>query len=119
MSTQAVSWPGKSGNKYTFNVYQMSGEWNALPGLYIFSKELTPGYWKALYVGETGSFKTRITRTHDEWPKAVALGATHVHAMVNHSGDSGRKQIESDLILQLQPPLNQKVSFGLNPFLSR
>jgi len=119
MSNLAVNWPGNSGTTYTFDVYEMSTDWNDVPGIYIFAKEIQSGSWKAIYVGETGSFKTRMTTSHGEWLNALLEGVTHVHAMVDHSGSNGRLAIEDDLILSLRPPLNQKLSSGLSSLFSR
>lgn len=108
LATNKCNWPGKSGKTYSFDIYQMAGNWNPVPGVYIFAKRSSPTQWTALYVGEAGSFKTRLTPSHEEWPKAIKLGATHVHALAVVELESVRKTAEKDLIQQLNPPLNQK-----------
>jgi len=118
MKISACNWQGNSGTTYSFDIYSMFGDWNDVPGNYIFAKETSTGHWSALYTGEAGSFKTRLTPSHEEWDWAVKLGATHVHARVNHSGKSARLAVEKDLILSLRPPLNQKGKPRLHPSFS-
>ena len=117
MNNQNVNWPGKSG-VYTFEVLKMDGNWNVIPGIYIFAKEVSLGAWKALYVGEAVSFKNRLTVSHEKWSSAVLMGATHVHALIVQGSEIERKRIESDLILALDPPLNRKLSVDLHTLLS-
>ena len=121
MNILTCNWPGNSRQTYTFGIYEMSGNWNEVPGIYIFAKEgrLGTGKWIAQYVGEAENFKNRLTDNHEKWFNAVLLGTTHIHAMINHSGTIARRAIESDLILSLNPPLNQKLSLGIDSLLSR
>ncbi len=119
MTVATCNWPGISGRTYTYGIYKMEGNWNSVSGNYIFAKETSPGMWKALYVGETGNFSTRLTPNHEEWSQALQLGATHIHANTNHSGKIARLQQETDLISSLNPPLNQKVSLKQDPLFSR
>ena len=91
---------------YEFQICDPNLPWHDVPGLYIFAKRGTPGYWNALYVGRTESFRDRLTG-HERWTEAVALGATHVHAMVEYSGLQ-RIDVESRLIATFRPPLNRE-----------
>ena len=118
MNNPIVKWPGRS-REYSFEVLTMNSTWNTVPGVYIFCKETSPGRWAALYVGEASNFDTRLTINHEKWSMAMNRGATHVHACVVNGGELARKTIESDLILSLDPPLNQKLSVGLRPLQSR
>lgn len=119
MNVPTCNWPGASRATYTYGIYKMDGDWNLVPGNYIFAKETSPGVWEALYVGQTESFRARITPNHEEWERAIRLGATHIHARVNQAGKTARLEEESDLIRSLNPPLNQKVSLGPNPLFAR
>ena len=89
-----------------FHVYDAGiTAWNGVPGLYIFAAEDSARrVWRAPYVGETHSFEERIP-THEKWPEARQLGATHVHARVEQDGVL-RTALEHQLIQAFQPPLN-------------
>jgi len=94
---------------WEFGVYEHDDpNWRATPGLYVFA---APGLgypetrsWHPVYVGQTSNFASRIP-THENWPEAVAWGATHVHARVEHREDI-RAEMERRLVQELQPPLN-------------
>lgn len=97
-----VNWSG-----YTFKVYYPNTEWNDVAGIYIFTGLNTKNLWVALYIGQTNSFANRLP-SHERWPEAVRLGATHIHAMaVARQGD--RDIIESRLIQDFQPPMNDQL----------
>lgn len=89
-----------------FHVYDARATaWNGVPGLYIFAGEdSAQRVWRALYVGQTHSFEERIP-THERWPEARQLGATHVHARVEQDAVL-RTALERQLIQAFQPPLN-------------
>ena len=98
-----VKWLG-----YEFEIYYHDGNWNEVAGLYIFAGERldqqgTP-QWRAFYVGQTQSFGKRLP-THENWPGAALLGATHVHALVEPEAKK-RALIEKALIDSYHPPLN-------------
>ena len=89
---------------YGFEVYEYSGNWNAVGGIYIFAGQDGAGGWQAYYVGQTNSFATRIPN-HENWLEATGYGATHVHALVEGNA-LRRSAIEEQLIAQLNPPIN-------------
>ena len=92
-----------------FTVHQLTDDWRAVPGLYVFAGLVKDSQgtllWRALYVGRTQDFSTRIP-THEKWSAAKRLGATHVHARVEPNSYL-RVQLEADLIEYYQPPLNE------------
>ena len=76
-----------SGNQFLYYP-KNTVEWPDESGVYVFAKAVysTPGSmlaespeWEALYIGETGSFSTRLTPNHEQWSSAEALGFTHIH----------------------------------------
>ena len=77
---------------------------NSVAGLYIFSYQVANGSWKALYVGQTDDFSSRLP-SHPRLGEAVRTGATHIHA-VSVPAQSNRDLWEAQLIQYLQPPLN-------------
>ena len=98
-----VSWLGDD-----FTVYSRDDDWHEVAGLYIFAglstnHQGTPE-WHPLYIGQCKSFAGYIS-THRKWPEAAQLGATRVHARVEH-GILARREFEAELIRAYQPPLN-------------
>ena len=103
MST--CSWPYGSGLTLEFTMYSKNGEWNKVAGLYIFAYN-DGQYWRALYVGQTDDFSSRIPN-HEKWDLAVQRGATHIHAVVVPLA-ARRDTLEQLLIAHLQPPMNEQ-----------
>ena len=91
-------------NGYDFQILDARGNWNEVGGLYIFAYTQSPDLWNALYIGQTGSFRTRLPN-HPYWPEAVRLGATLIHAKVVPD-EAQRIVIERQLIETYQPPMN-------------
>ena len=93
---------------YEFTVYERNTNWNNVGGIYIFTGLNLQNLWVAYYIGETGSFSTRIP-SHERWFQAVQLGATHVHAR-GESLEASRVAVEIELIQNFDPPLNKQYS---------
>jgi excinuclease UvrABC nuclease subunit len=90
-----------------FEVCIFNGLWRDVGGVYIFTG-LDPqhGWWEPFYVGETGSFRSRMLQHRtDKWIEAVRLGATHVHAL-EVPQEALRLNMERELIDAYNPPLN-------------
>jgi len=102
MST--CNWPLGNGQTLEFGIYNKETQWNKVAGLYIFAEPLGNGRWRALYVGQTDDFSSRIPN-HEQWDAALRLGATHVHAKVVPL-KANRDTWERLLIEYHQPPLN-------------
>ena len=92
---QKVNWPGKSGRKYQFSVFDMV--WEPAPnqdGNYIFAK-IVNGAWTAVYIGQ-GDLKDR--RSHHLRESCVTKhGATHYLCHLNPNREA-RLSEESDLL---------------------
>ena len=83
MASTVVRWLS-----HEFTVYEHSADWNEVPGLYIFAELLSGAEeWIAHYIGQTDSLRTRLP-THEDWPVAEQLGATHVHVNGRAGGDA-------------------------------
>ena len=89
---------------HEFSVHQHGDNWNAVPGLYIFTGVNREQKWYPLYVGQAVSLAERIPN-HERWQEAQRLGATHVHAMVVKEA-AMRDAIEKQLCSSFQPCLN-------------
>lgn len=95
MANQKKYWPGASGRKYEFEIFELDVKFSKdVVGNYIFTKR-TPFGWDALYIGE-GILQDRI---HDDVhrPCAIEKGATHIHAHLNKC-EQNRKDEEEDLL---------------------
>ncbi len=103
-----LSYPGKSGQLYTFEAYPIGIDFKPISGVYIFCREVATSEWEALYVGEAQSFHDRLytgLSGHDGFKRASRVGATHVAAMpVN--GKTNRLRVETDLRHGLNPQCN-------------
>ena len=94
MATQRrprVRWQGDSGEYYRYTAYSPNTRWKDEPGNYIFARQEEDGGWTAIYIGEagsgeTGSLKTRLTRSHEKLPCAREYDFTHIHAHINNGG---------------------------------
>ena len=102
-----ISWRGQSGADYTYWVYPIGTSFKEEAGNYIFAKETRPGSWTACYIGQTANLNQRL-ENHEKEDCAKRDGATHIHAHLNSSGESARKDEEKDLILRWAPPCNEQ-----------
>ena len=93
------------GLKFEIHEYEPLSNWREVPVVYIFAGRDAEEGWTALYIGETGNVRERLAG-HDEWPKAVSLGATHVHALLAPASAQSRRDLERELRLEYNPPLN-------------
>ena len=92
------------GNKYVFEVYPKGTDFNAVPGVYVFTMRGSSGNHTILYIGETQSFKDRpLGWGHEKWGEATRRGLTHVCVMLT----ANRAAIQNRLIAAYSPPLNK------------
>lgn len=105
-----VSWSGKSGLSYLFEVYPIGQQFNPVSGVYVFCKSVGVGLYEALYVGEAQSFVDRLNtglKNHDGYKRAATVGANLVGVMLA-DGDSNRLSIETDLRHGIDPVCNRQ-----------
>lgn len=95
MATETVIWPGASGTKYKYWVYELPANLKAMDGNYIYCKRNARG-WEAIYIGE-GNLKDRSGGNHHRSDCIDRKGATHIHAHLQ-VGPKARKAEESDLL---------------------
>jgi hypothetical protein len=98
-------WPLGNGQTLTFHVYDSNDKWLKAAGLYIFAYLAKDGLWRALYVGQTDDFSSRLP-SHERLDEAIQHGATHIHA-VQVPLAANRDEWERLLISHLQPQLNE------------
>jgi excinuclease UvrABC nuclease subunit len=90
---------GASGTNYTFTIYPLNTQFNAVGGVYLILKQNT-----VLYVGQTGDLLRRFDAHHKE-PCWLRHQADRM-AVTGVSGERERLQIESDLIKAYNPACN-------------
>ncbi len=98
---------GSSSRAYDYELYHFdSTNWNAAPVNYLFAAPVN-GEWFIPYAGETDDARCRFSN-HERWNEAVQRwGATHIFVHVAPN-EAARKAEERDLILSLDPPMNEK-----------
>ncbi len=102
--TPTIDWAGKSGKTYRYWIHPISTSFKAVAGNYIFAKETQPGYWKPIYIGQTGDLSERFDN-HHAMPCIKRNGATHIHAHTQ-SDKQTRLDEETDLVAKLNPSCN-------------
>ncbi len=106
MSQEQV-WEGNLGN-YTYSVYEISQQFRAVAGNYIFCKWEPPGAWRPIYIGETGDLRDRLNdRIHHRQRCINTAGATHIHTHVNQDAQA-RLDEETDLRRRFDPVCNRQ-----------
>jgi hypothetical protein len=106
-----VVWSGQSTRRYEFQLHPIGAAYFDKPGVYIFCKAFADGKWYAVYVGETDSFKQRLTDNlygHHRWQCIQAAGATHICTLHVTGSVLSRMSIETDLRASLNPPCNRQ-----------
>ena len=93
--TPTVVWGGRSGQKYTYYVYEIGTNLKAAGGNYIFAK-VVGGVWVPVYIGQTSDLSTRFDN-HHKMPCIRRNGATHIHAHLN-ALERDRLAEEADLL---------------------
>ena len=106
MST-SVTFKGKSGKSYEYQVFALWPSLKDEPGNYAFAKDdgstITP-----LYFGETGSLKGRVNENHERWACAKRNGANVVCAHLSSADADVRRAEEKDLIDNYDPACNRQ-----------
>ena len=105
-------WTGSSGTVYQFQLDAIGSiSYYAIPGVYIFSRDLGGGRHAAIYVGETDSLFRRLgseLRAHHALAAIRLRGATHINTLRADGDRSYRLYVETDLRKGLNPPCNQQ-----------
>ena len=67
---------GSSGSLYAFTVYPITQKFNAVGGVYLFTKEHPTNYHTYVYLGITGDLSTRFDNHHKE--KEIKTAVQHI-----------------------------------------
>ena len=98
-------WTGQSGQKYRYTVYMFGTAFGPGPANYVFAREIGPGQYQPLYVGQTDDLS-------EPFDDAIALDClkqnrvTHIHVRHADSREEIRRAERSDLISIVDPPCN-------------
>ena len=103
--TKSMNWTGKSGHQYRYVIYPIGTSFKAVPGNYIFAREVSPDRYPPIYIGETEDLSERFD-SHHKMPCIRREGATHIHVHQNNSGQAARRVEERDLVARWNPPCN-------------
>lgn len=107
-----IEFQGASGQKHKFQVYTLGTKtFNSVGGgVYIFTKQAQnrngETRYYPLYIGQTNSFKDRLTTSHERWPCAVQNEVNCLCVLVEENTFS-RKAIELDLLSRYNTPCNR------------
>lgn len=105
-----VTFKGKSGSSYDFEIYPIGQAFNSVGAVYVILKyELNPGgageYWyRHVYVGETGDLSTRFD-SHHKQDCFDSHGANRIGVHVDNS-EKSRMAKEADILAGGQWPCN-------------
>ena len=105
MADSDTWWEGQSGKEYQYWIHPIGTSFNDEPGNYIYAKEVEPGSWRPLYIGQTSSLSDRLA-DHEKEACATRNGATRVHVHTNRGGEARRTAEEADLIAKWTPVCN-------------
>jgi len=110
-----VTWTGKSGKNYKFELHPLDTEFKPVSGVYVFARPIGRTSAEALYVGQTQSFYDRLNagiHDNDGFERASRAGATHIGVMrVGYPTE--RLRIETDLRHGLCPRCNTQPANSL------
>lgn len=103
LNMPTVGWAGISGVEYHYWIYPIGVSLAAGAGNYIYAREIRPGVWIPIYIGETGNLAERRLGAHHRRDCILGCGATHIHVHPN-AGYRARLSEETDLRTQWNPP---------------
>ena len=101
----AISWPGLSGRKYIYWIYEIGTVFDPAPGNFIFMKEVEPYTWEPVYIGQTSDLHELAL---DEYTRPCIHfhGATHISVHESSEFEQARRTEVSDLIKNYSPVCN-------------
>ena len=98
-----VIFKGASGRLHRFHAHRPDAVFPDKPAVYCFARANGRG-WSPLFLSRTGNLEKRLA-THEQWPDAQRLGATHILVLERDERDA-REFVEADLLESLKPLLN-------------
>jgi len=108
MSEGTILWTGASGKQYKYWINEIGDSFKDDPGNYIYAREISPGRWIPIYIGETDSLKDRLSSSHEKLSCVKRHEGTHIHAHTSSSSEDVRRAEEADLIEKWDPSCNKE-----------
>ena len=106
-SLGTITWLGKSGKSYKYEIWSLSEIHKAVPANYIFVKETEADRYQPIYIGQTGDISERFDN-HHKMSCIRKNGATHLCSHGSSSDEKERKAEESDLLGKWNTPCNDQ-----------
>lgn len=111
-NTATLSLKGKSGNEFTFYIYELGTTFKKVGGIYVFTKRTqnSDGTWShtVLYIGKTEDLSTRFNNHHKE-SCYMNKGANRL-CVRQVDTESERERIEKDMIQFYNPSCNDQLT---------
>jgi hypothetical protein len=96
---------GESGRLHRFTAHRPDADFPDTPAVYCFARPGPGGRgWTPLFLSRTANLSKRLA-SHEQWPEALLLGATHVLVHQRDERDV-REFVEADLAPVLRPIMN-------------
>lgn len=100
-----VIFRGASGRLHRFHAHRPSETFAVAAAVYCFARPGPGGRgWTPLFLSRTANLSKRLA-SHEQWPQAQLLGATHVLVHQRDERDA-REFVEADLAMALKPVMN-------------
>jgi len=100
-----VKFTGASAKEYSFDFYNLGGNWNEIAGVYLmarYDEEKNKVY--PIYIGETDNLKNRLFNHHKQ--SCFDKNNANVLGWIGETIEKNRLAIEEDLKNGLKPPCN-------------
>ncbi|MES1197104.1 MAG: hypothetical protein ABUL55_00630 [Pseudomonadota bacterium] len=96
---------GESGRLHRFTAHRPDEVFAETAAVYCFARPGPGGRgWTPLFLSRTANLAKRLP-THEQWPEAQLLGATHILIHQRDERDA-REMVEADLSKALRPVMN-------------
>lgn len=96
---------GSSGRLHRFIAHRPNEMFSEVSAVYCFARPGPNGRgWTPLFMSRTANLSKRLA-SHEQWPEAQLLGATHVLVLQRDERDA-REFVEADLVAALKPVMN-------------
>lgn len=96
---------GESGRLHRFTAHRPDETFPESAAVYCFARPGPGGRgWTPLFLSRTANLAKRLA-THEQWPEAQLLGATHILVHQRDERDV-REFVEADLALALRPVMS-------------
>ncbi len=99
LTENTLTLTGRSGSSYIFQIYSLDTTFNAVGGIYIFSRRYFRDnhyYHNFIYIGRTEDFSTRFINHHKQ--RCIERSDANALCILQEGSQRTREQIEIDLL---------------------